>query len=155
MILARWDKSPQRFYSLASEIRRERPEYYASLEAAQHGELDVTDRVLWFTECFSRAIDAAEGACAAVLRKAEFWRRNASKTLNERQRKMLNRVLDGFNGKLTARKWSVITGSSMPTAARDIKELIDLGLLIRNEGGSKNTSYRIPVLDLPTPELEA
>ncbi|HJT22079.1 MAG TPA: Fic family protein [Nitrospira sp.] len=152
MILARRDKSPQRFYSLASEIRRERPEYYASLEAAQKGDMDITERLLWFTQCFSQAIDSAEQACTVVLRKADFWQRNVSRTFNERQREMLNRVLDGFNGNLTARKWSAITRSSMPTAQRDIKELIDQGLLIRNEGGSKNTSYRLAGLDLPSPE---
>ncbi|WP_447986087.1 DUF4172 domain-containing protein [Nitrospira sp. Nam74] len=143
MVLARWDKSPQRFYSLASIIRRERPEYYASLEATQRGDLEITERLLWFTECFSKAIDAAEAACETVLRKADFWQRNGSARLNERQKLMLNKVLDGFTGKLTARKWSIITKTSMPTAQRDIKELIDLGLLIRNEGGSKNTSYNI------------
>lgn len=143
MSLARSENSPQRFYSLASEIRRERPDYYASLERAQQGGLEITDRLLWFIDCFSRALDAAELACAGVLRKADFWQRNAQAPLNERQRKMLNRVLDGFEGKLTARKWAVIAKCSMPTAQRDIKELIGLGLLIRNEGGSKNTSYGI------------
>lgn len=152
MVLARWDKSPQRFYSLASQIRRERPEYYASLEAAQKGDLDITERLLWFTECFSQAIAFAEEACTVVLRKADFWQHNASRPLNDRQRDMLNRVLDGFKGNLTARKWCAITGSSMPTAQRDIKELIDQGLLIRNEGGSKNTSYRIAGLDIPSPD---
>ncbi|MGH7230710.1 MAG: Fic family protein [Nitrospiraceae bacterium] len=141
--LARSENSPQRFYSLASEVRRERPEYYASLETTQKGDLDITQRLLWFIECFSRAIDAAEIGCADVLRKADFWQRNAGVSLNERQRKVLNRFLDGFEGKLTARKWAAIAKCSMPTAQRDIKELIDSGLLIRNEGGSKNTSYRI------------
>ena len=143
MSLARSENSPQRFYSLASEIRRERPDYYASLEGAQQGDLEITQRLLWFIECFSRALDAAEVACAGVLRKADFWQRNAQAPLNERQRNMLNRVLDSFEGKLTARKWAVIAKCSMPTAQRDIKDLIDLGLLIRNEGGSKNASYSI------------
>lgn len=143
MSLARSEKSPQRFYSLASEIRRERPDYYASLEGAQQGGLEITKRLLWFIECFSRALDAAEAACAGVLCKADFWQRNALAPLNERQRNMLDRVLDGFEGKLTARKWAVIAKCSMPTAQRDIKDLIDLGLLIRNEGGSKNASYSI------------
>ncbi|WP_447602912.1 Fic family protein [Nitrospira sp. Nam80] len=151
MVLARSDKSPQRFYSIASEIRRERPAYYASLESAQGGDLDITERLLWFIEIFSRAIETAESASMAVLRKADFWQRSASIPLNERQRNMLNRVLDGFKGNLTARKWAMLTGSSMPTAQRDIKELIGQGLLVRNQGGSKNTSYRIPGLDLPGP----
>lgn len=151
MVLARSDKSPQRFYSIAGEIRRERPAYYASLESAQRGDLDITERLLWFIEIFSRAIETAESASMAVLRKADFWQRSASVPLNERQKNMLNRVLDGFKGNLTARKWAMLTGSSMPTAQRDIKELIGQGLLVRNEGGSKNTSYRIPGLDLPGP----
>jgi len=143
MILARFDNSPQRFYSLASEILRERPDYYASLEVAQQGDLEITERLLWFIKCFSQALDAAKVACTAVLRKADFWQRNALVFLNERQRNMLNRVLDGFKGNLTARKWAVIAKCSIPTAQRDIKELIDHGLLVRNEGGSKNSSYSI------------
>jgi Fic family protein len=143
MSLARSENSPQRFYSLASEIRRERPQYYATLERTQSGDLDITDRLLWFVGCFSHAMDAAEEACRDVLRKADFWRQHALTPLNERQKKVLNRFLDGFEGKLTAQKWKAITKCSMPTAQRDIKDLSDRGLLIRNEGGSKNTSYRI------------
>lgn len=143
MALARSESAPNRFYSLSSQIRRERPDYYASLERTQKGDLDVTARLLWFTACFSRAIDAAEEASAGVLRKAEFWQRHSLVPLNERQRTVLNRVLGDFEGKLTARKWAVIAKCSMATAQRDIKELMDRGLLIRNEGGSKNTSYTI------------
>ena len=143
MVLAKSDKSSQRFYSLASEIRLERPDYYASLESAQQGDLEITERLMWFIECFSRAIDAAEVACTAVLRKADFWQRNASVSVNKRQRNMLNTVLDGFKGNLTARKWAVIEKCSIPTAQRDIRELVDQGLLVRNEGGSKNASYSI------------
>lgn len=141
--LARSEQSSQRFYSLASEIRRERPSYYASLEAAQKGALEITPRLLWFIPCVSKAIDAAEVGHAAVLRKANFWQRHADVILNERQRKVLNRFLDGFEGKLTARKWAAMAKCSMPTAQRDIKELLDAGMLIRNEGGSKNTSYDV------------
>jgi len=143
MSLARSENSPQRFYSLASEIRRERPQYYATLERTQKGELDITERLLWFVGCFSHALDTAEEACRGVLRKADFWRQHALTPLNERQKKVLNRFLDGFEGKLTAQKWKAIAKCSMPTAQRDIKDLSDRGLLIRNEGGSKNTSYRI------------
>jgi Fic family protein len=143
MSLARSEDSPQRFYSLASEIRRERPQYYATLEQTQKGDLDITERLLWFVGCFSHALDAAEEACRGVLRKADFWRQHALTPLNERQKKVLNRFLDGFEGKLTAQKWKAIAKCSMPTAQRDIKDLSDRGLLIRNEGGSKNTSYRI------------
>lgn len=143
MSLARSENSPQRFYSLSGQIRRDRSSYYGSLERTQKGDLDITARLLWFVECFSKTLDAAERACASVLHKAEFWHRHALMTLNERQRTILNRFLDGFEGKLTARKWAAIAKCSMPTAQRDIKDLIDRGVLIRNEGGSKNTSYSV------------
>ena len=143
MSLARSENSPQRFYSLSSLIRRDRSGYYGSLERAQKGDLDITARLLWFVECFSKTIDEAERSCADVLHKAEFWHRHAPTPFNERQRTMLNHVLDGFEGKLTARKWAVIAKCSMPTAQRDIKEMINRGILIRNEGGSKNTSYSV------------
>lgn len=143
MSLARSENSPQRFYSLSSLIRRDRSGYYGSLERTQKGDLDITARLLWFVECFSKTIDEAEHSCADVLHKAEFWHRHALTPFNERQRIMLNRILDGFEGKLTARKWAIIAKCSMPTAQRDIKDMIDRGILIRNEGGSKNTSYSV------------
>jgi len=141
MSLARSEQSPRRFYSLSGQIRRDRARYYASLENTQRGDLGITDRLVWFVQCFSKTIDAAETVCAGVLQKAEFWQRHASIQLNERQRLMLNRVLDGFRGKLTARKWAVLTKCSIPTAQRDIGDLVRREVLIRSEGGSKNTSY--------------
>jgi Fic family protein len=149
MVLARSEHAPERFYSLSSQIRRERPDYYASLERTQKGDLDVTARLQWFVACFGRAIDAAEQACAVVLRKAEFWQRHARTTLNERQVVVLTRMLGEFEGKLTARKWAVLAKCSMATAQRDIKDLIDRGVLVRNEGGSKNTSYTIAAVGEP------
>jgi Fic family protein len=143
MSLARSENSPQRFYSLSGQIRRDRSGYYGSLERTQKGDLDITARLLWFVECFSRTLDEAERACAGVLYKAEFWHRHALTAFNARQRTMLNRFLDGFEGKLTARKWAAIAKCSMPTAQRDIKELLDRGVVTRNEGGSKNTSYSV------------
>ncbi len=143
MSLARFENSPQRFYSLASQIRHDRSSYYASLERTQKRDLDVTERLLWFVECLSRTLDAAERACVNVLSKAEFWHRHAPAPLNERQRTILNRLLDGFEGKLTARKWVAIAKCSTPTAQRDIKDLVDRGILMRNKGGSKNTSYSL------------
>ena len=145
MSLARSENSPQRFYSLSGQIRRDRSSYYGSLERMQKGDLDITARLLWFVECFSKTIDEADRASAAVLHKAEFWQRHALVPLNERQRTILNRFLDGFEGNLTARKWAAIGKCSMPTAQRDIKDLTDRGILIRNEGGSKNTSYSVTV----------
>jgi Fic family protein len=143
MTLARAENSGVRFYSLSSQIRRERPEYYASLEQAQKGDLDVTARLLWFTECLSGALDAAEQAAAGVLRRAEFWQHHALTAFNERQRQVLNRFLGEFEGKLTAPKWKALAKCSLPTAQRDLKDLVDRGILIRNPGGSKNSSYGI------------
>lgn len=143
MLLARSENSPVRFYSLASQIRRERPDYYASLEQTQRGNLDVTPRLCWFIACFDRAIEAAEEACAGVLRRAEFWQRHAAVPFTERQRTVLARVLGEFEGKLTARKWAALARCSPATAQRDIKDLVDRGVLGRNEGGSKNTSYSV------------
>lgn len=143
MSLARSENSSQRFYSLSGQIRRDRSSYYGSLERAQKGGLDITDRLVWFVECLSATLEEAERACSGVLVKAEFWQRHTLTQFNERQRMILNRFLDGFEGNLTARKWEVLAKCSMPTAQRDVKELVDLGVLVRNEGGSKNTSYRV------------
>ena len=143
MALARSEQSPIRFYSLSSQICRERPDYFASLEQTQKGDLDVTARLLWFIACLSRAIDAAEVACAGVLRRAEFWQRHAVVPFTERQRTVLTRVLEEFEGKLTAPKWAALAKCSLATAQRDIKDLVDRGVLLRNAGGSKNTSYTL------------
>ena len=143
MSLARSENSPNRFYSLSSQIRRERANYYDVLERTEKGDLDVTAWLRWFIDCFSRALDVAEQACASVLRKAEFWQCHALTPLNERQRKVLNRFLGQFEGKLTARKWSALAKCSIATAQRDIKELVDQGVLVRNEGGSENASYTV------------
>ncbi len=143
MSLARSANSPDRFYSLSSQIHRDRSDYYGALERTENGDLDVTAWLLWFIDCFSKALDAADQACAGVLRKADFWQRHSLAPLNERQRTVLNRFLGEFEGKLTARRWAALATCSMATAQRDIKELVDRGLLLRNEGGSKNTSYSV------------
>ena len=145
MSLARTEHSDQRFYSLSAQIRRDRSAYYDSLESTQKGDLDATDQLLWFIGCFSRAIDRAQGACASVLAKTEFWQSHAQDALNERQRKVLNRYLDGFEGNLTVRKWTALAKCSTATAQRDIADLIERGILIRNPGGSKNSSYSLSV----------
>jgi Fic family protein len=139
--LAQSEGSGQRFYSMSSRIRQERADYYAILERTQRGDLDVTDWIAWFLGCFARAIDAAEAACATVLRKADFWQRHAREPLTPRQKTVLNRYLDGFEGRLTARKWAALGKCSIPTAQRDINDLLARGILRRNPGGSKNTSY--------------
>jgi Fic family protein len=143
MSLARSERSPQRFYSLSAQIRRQRADYYGSLEATQKGDLDITSRLLWFVACFSKAIELAEAECTKTLEKAEFWQHHALTPLTARQRLILNRFLDGFDGKLTARKWARIGKCSIPTAQRDIKDLVQRQILAPNEGGSKKTSYDI------------
>jgi Fic family protein len=153
LCLARSEQSEQRFYSLSAQIRHDRSVYYDSLESTQKGSLDATEQLVWFTGCFSRALDHAREACAKVLAKAEFWQAHAQAALNERQRKVLNRVLDGFEGNLTARKWTAITRCSMATAQRDIADLIARKVLIRNPGGSKNSNYSIAGSDTPTASI--
>lgn len=139
--LAQSEDSDQRFYSMSSQIRKERADYYAVLERAGKGSLDVTDWLEWFLGCFTRAIDGADAVSAVVLRKANFWQHHVGTPFNDRQRTVLNRYLNGFQGNLTAGKWAVIGHCSLATARRDIGELLELGVLERNPGGSKNTSY--------------
>lgn len=139
--LAQSEESAQRFYSMSSQIRKERAAYYEILERTQKGDLDVTAWLVWFLGCFSRAIDGAEELLANVLRKAAFWQRHAREAFTERQKKILNRYLDGFEGNLTAKKWGAFGKCSVPTAQRDINDLLARGVLRRNPGGSKNTSY--------------
>lgn len=141
--LAQSEDCGQRFYSMSSQIRKERSDYYDSLERAQKGNVDVTEWLVWFLGCFSRALDGAETALAHVLRKADFWQRYAREPFAERQKKVLNRYLDGFEGKLTAKKWAAIGKCSIPTAQRDIGDLVERNILRRNPGGSKNTSYEL------------
>ena len=141
--LARSEGAPQRFYSMSSQIRRERADYYAMLERTQRGGLDVTGWLHWFLACFTRAVAGAEADSAGVLRKADFWRRHETVAMSARQRAILNGYLDGFEGNLTARKWAVLAKCSPASAQRDIADLVDKGVLRRNPGGSKNTSYGV------------
>ncbi len=143
MALARSEDSSQRFYSMSAQIRAERGDYYDALERTQRGTTDVTDWITWFLACLGRSIDAAGTALAEVLAKARFWERAGGIALNERQRRVLNRVLDGFEGKLTTSKWAKLAKCSQDTALRDIMDLVAHGLLARNPGGGRNTSYRL------------
>jgi Fic family protein len=144
--LAQSENVGQRFYSVSSQIRAERNHYYDSLERTQRGDVDVTDWLLWFLGCFSRAIDGAQTIMASVLQRAEFWQRHADEKFVDRQREILNRYMQGFEGKLTAKKWATMTKVSIPTAQRDISDLVERGVLRRNPGGSKNTSYDLAEL---------
>lgn len=143
MALAQLEQSSQRFYSVSSQIRLERGAYYDTLERTQKGSLDVTAWLVWFLECYARAIDAAEATCAGVLRKADFWHRYAREPFSPRQKTIMNRLLDGFEGKLTAKKWAALGKCSVDTAQRDLTELVARGILVKNPGGSKNTSYTL------------
>jgi Fic family protein len=127
--LAQTEASEQRFYSLSGQIRKDRSDYYDTLQSVQKGDVDVTEWLVWFLGCFSRAIDGAETAYASVLKKADFWQRYAREPFNERQRAVLNRYMDGFEGKLTAKKWALLTRVSIPTAQRDINDLLERAIL--------------------------
>ena len=143
MALAQLEGTATRFYSLSSQIRRERTAYYDILEATQKGTLDATGWLVWFLECYARAIGAAEGLSAEVLQRSEYWNRFGREPLTPRQKTVLNRVLSGFEGKLTAKKWAALGKCSIDTAQRDLTDLVQRGLLRRNAGGSKNTSYSL------------
>jgi Fic family protein len=143
MALARSDHSPQRFYSMSAQIRQERNAYYDMLEATQKGNLDITPWLEWFFACLNRAFDGAEKTLADVFRKAEFWKKHAGAAFNDRQRDILNRLLDGFEGKLTSSKYAAIEKTSPDTALRDITDLVERGILAKDEGGGRSTSYSL------------
>ena len=141
--LARSEGSSQRFYSMSAQLRQERNDYYHMLERTQKGTLDVTPWMEWFLRCLGRAFDGTETTLAAVLRKAGFWESHAPAAINERQRVILNRLLDGFTGNLTTTKWATLAKSSHDTALRDIQDLIDKGMLKKDSGGGRSTSYSL------------
>ena len=143
MALARSENSPQRFYSMSAQIRQERNSYYDILEATQKGDLDITAWLEWFLDCLDRAFDRADIILASVLRKARFWKKHANQKLNDRQRSMIERLLEGFEGKLTSSKWAQLTKSSQDTALRDIDDLVAKGILAKNPAGGRSTSYSL------------
>ena len=148
MALARSEDSPQRFYSMSAQIRLERDAYYNILEQTQKGTLDITPWMEWFLGCLGRAIDGAQTTLGAILAKARFWEETAGVQINPRQRLVLNRLLDGFEGKLTTSKYAQLAKCSHDTALRDILALVDRGILVRNPEGGRSTSYA-----LRTPEM--
>jgi len=146
LFLARADGSPQRFYSLSAQIQRERKAYYDILEHTQKQSLDVTDWLAWFLATLHRAVEQAQHTLDAVLVKTRLWQRWAapgSAPLNERQVKLVNRLLDGFEGKLTSSKWAAIAKCSPDTALRDITELLARGILRKSDAGGRSTSYEL------------
>ena len=143
LALARAEGTAQRFYSMSAQIRTERNAYYDRLEATQKGDVDITPWLLWFIGCLDRAFDGAETILASVLRKARFWDSVAGQALNGRQRNILNRLLDGFEGKLTNAKWATIAKTSPDTALRDINDLVQRGILVKEDAGGRSTSYSL------------
>jgi Fic family protein len=143
LTLARSERSAQRFYSLSAQIRQERNQYYEILERTQKGTMEVTAWMEWFLGCLGRALEGAQTTLAAVLRKARFWQAQRDAALNERQRLLLNRLLDGFEGNLTTSKWAALAKCSPDTALRDILDLVERGMLVRNPGAGRSTSYSL------------
>ena len=143
MLLARSDKSAKRFYSMSAQIRVERKEYYAILEKTQKGNLDITAWILWFLDCLINSINSTEEILSKVFCKAEFWKLHSTTILNERQQKIIKKLLDGFNGKLTSSKWGKINKCSQDTALRDIQDLIKKDILQKEGSGGRSTNYEL------------
>jgi Fic family protein len=127
----------------SSQIRIERNAYYEILERTQKNSLDITPWLAWFLACLDRALDGAEKTLKDVLDKAAFWKKHAQSQINIRQRDMINRLLDGFDGNLTSSKWAIIEKCSPDTALRDISELLEAGILRKDAGGGRSTSYSL------------
>jgi len=143
MCLARSEGSAQRFYSMSEQIRRERKAYYGILEQTQKNGTDITPWLQWFLSCLGLAIDGAGSLLGSVLAKARFWEHLGQSPVNGRQRAVLNRLLDGFEGKLTTTKWAKLTNSSQDTATRDVQDLVERRILIRSAEGGRSTSYSL------------
>lgn len=143
MLLAQSDKSTERFYSMSAQIRLERKEYYDILEKTQKGDLNITEWITWFINCLIKALKSTESTLTKILIKANFWNRHSRTVLNDRQNKILNKLLDGFEGKLTSVKWGKIANCSKDSAVRDINDLIKKGILEKEMAGGRSTSYII------------
>jgi Fic family protein len=141
MLLARSDGSSQRFYSMSAQIRKERNAYYEILEKTQKEDLNITGWLEWFLHCLGRAIVATEQILAVVIEKATFWERNSNLSFNDRQKMMLNKLLDGFDGKLASSKWAKIAKCSSDTAVRDINDLLERKILVKESAGGRSTCY--------------
>lgn len=143
MLLARSEESSQRFYSLSNQILIEKKTYYEILQKVQHSSGDITDWLDWFLNCLFRALENTEETFKRVLQKADFWDKNKETILNSRQRLILNKLFDGFDGKLKSSKWAKITKCSADTALRDIKDLIEKGILRQEKSGGRSTNYEL------------
>ncbi|MCL2289863.1 MAG: Fic family protein [Bacteroidetes bacterium] len=147
MLLARSDGSSQRFYSMSNQILKERKRYYSALEKTQHGDSDITFWLNWFLNCLKSSLLNTEVVLKSVFRKAKFGEKHKDTQLNERQRFVINRLFDNFHGKLTSSKWAKMTKTSSDTALRDIKDLIEKGILKQDEAGGRSTNYELIIED--------
>lgn len=147
MALARADGIPERFYSMSAQIAAERKDYYHQLERQQRATTDITGWLAWFLDCLGRAIDQAHDHLEAVLYKAHFWKQANRLGVSDRQRRVLNRMLDGFQGHMTTSKYARMAKCSTDTALRDIRALVAHGLLVANPGQGRSSSYRLPARD--------
>lgn len=143
LLLARSENTAQRFYSMSAQIRQERSAYYTVLEKSQKGPLDITPWLDWYLNCLRHAIEASDKLLESVLIKDGFWKLHKGESFNERQRKVINRLLDGFEGKLTSSKWAKIAKCSQDTAGRDINDLLERRILAKEEAGGRSTSYTL------------
>ena len=141
MLLARADGMPHRYYSMSAEILRNKNQYYEALEKTTVGDVDITLWLEWFLQTLRDAIKRSEDIVSRVVKKSMFWQEHRDVAMNERQVKVVNRLWDGFDGKLTTVKWAKICKTSQATALRDINDLIEKGILVKGDEGSKNTSY--------------
>jgi Fic family protein len=141
MLLAKSDNTPQRFYSMSAQIRVERKEYYEQLEKAQKGGVDITNWIKWFLSCLNSSIKSADKTLEQIVIKANFWKKYSKTIINKRQKKLLNKLLDGFEGKLTSSKWAKIAKCSRDSAIRDINDLIKKGILEKEKAGGRSTNY--------------
>jgi len=143
MLLARSDNSTQRFYSMSAQIRIERKQYYEILEETQKGDIDITEWIKWFLSCLINALKSTDKILTRVLSKADFWNKHSETIINERQNKLLNKLLDGFEGKLTSSKWAKIAKCSKDSAIRDINDLIKKEILQKEDARGRSTSYEL------------
>lgn len=141
MQLSKADGVNQRFYSMSAQINSEKKSYYTILERTQKGDLDITEWIVWFLECLRKAILSSNSIIDKVVQKHQFWMKNGSLISNERQQKMLNKLMDNFEGNLTTGKWAKMTKSSPDTALRDITDLVSKGILVKADSGGRSTHY--------------
>jgi Fic family protein len=146
MLLARSEKTAQCFYSMSAQIQQERKAYYDVLEKSQKSTLDITRWIEWYLGCLRRSINASEELLESVLVKDRFWKTHAGKSFNDRQRKVINRLLDGFEGKLSSSTWAKLAKCSADTALRDINDLLERKILVKEQAGGRSTSYALRLI---------